>query len=150
MKERMNDDQLLRVLARALELTEPIPEHVTAAAKEAILWRTVDAELAELVYDSAVEGHAGVRGVAAPRELTFRAPGVEIEVMVTTEGTRRLVGQLVPPQRATVELRFGGDVREAVTDRLGRFTFVDVPTGSIRLTVATEEGNRVATDWTVL
>ena len=52
-----------------------------AAARAAIGWRTIDAELAELIADSAVDEPALlVRGTAQPRTLTFEAPGLTIEI----------------------------------------------------------------------
>lgn len=144
------DDRLRELLAEAMDLADPVPEHVVAAAKEAYTWRTIDAELAELVYDSASQEPVGVRGEAAARQVTFRAPGVEIEIMVMSAETRRLVGQLVPPQQATVQLRHGDSVREVDSDNLGRFSFTDVTTGAVQVVVVTPEGNRVVTEWTVL
>lgn len=69
------------------------------------------------------------------RRLTFRAPGVEIEVMVVDDGERRLVGQLVPPCRATVELDIHGSLMSVESDAPGRSTFDDLAVGPVRLTV---------------
>lgn len=150
MNESVSDDRLLGALARALEAADPVPEHVVAAAREAILWQTIDAELAQLVYDSDREGMAGVRSAGTARQVTFQAPGLEIEVMLLPEGTRRLVGQLVPPQPAVVELQTETDTRQAGTDQLGRFSFTEVAAGPVKLVVTAESGHRVVTEWTVL
>lgn len=144
-----DDDRLQQLLSEALRLVDPVPEHVVDAAKEAYTWRTIDAELAELVYDSANQEPVGVRGEAAARQVTFRAPGVEIEIMVMSADTRRLVGQLVPPQQATIQLRHGDSIREVGSDNLGRFSFADVPTGAVQVVVVTATANRVVTEWTV-
>ena len=149
MTER-TDDVMLGLLRDALGDVDPIPEHVRAAACEAILWRTLDAELAELVFDSSVDDLVGVRSEGSDRQVTFRAPGVEIEVGVMGSGTREIIGQLVPPQTATVELRSDDTVRETRTDRLGRFRFPDVSSGSVSIVVTTEDGTRIATEWMVL
>ncbi|HEX7100011.1 MAG TPA: hypothetical protein VF377_12300 [Acidimicrobiia bacterium] len=145
-----DDDRLLELLSSALSQADPVPEYVTEAARQSFTWRTIDAELAELVYDSAGQEMVGVRGAEATRQVTFRAPGIEIEVMVMSDGVRRLVGQLVPPQQATVELRCGGSVRDSATDRLGRFTFTDVGTGPAQITVETADGAKVVTDWVLV
>lgn len=145
-----HDDQLQELLAEALAAADPVPDHVVHAAKEAYTWRTIDAELAELVFDSANQELAGVRSSETARQVTFRAPGVEIEMMVMAEGTRRLVGQLVPPQQAVVELHYGDSVRETATDPLGRFSFVDVPTGPVQVAVITSDDSRVLTEWMVV
>lgn len=144
----LGDDELIELLGQALDRADPVPERVMDGARAALTWRTIDTELAELVFDSARE-LAGVRADEDPhRQITFRAPGVEIEVMVIDEGRRRLVGQLVPPSVATVELVGGDAVRSAQTDRLGRFAFDDLAPGPVRLAVLGLDGaSTVQTDW---
>jgi len=146
-REYLSDDALADLLGQALQTVDRMPEHVAAGARAAFTWRTIDTELAELVFDSA-SGLVGVRSDDVDRQVTFRAPGVEIEVVVIEEGRRRLVGQLVPPSVATIELVGGDDVRSAQTDRLGRFTFDDLPPGPVRLAVLDANGaSTVQTDW---
>jgi len=146
--ESLGDDELVDLLTRALHHADPVPEHVLDGARAAFTWRTIDAELAEMVFDSARE-LSGVRAADdTNRQVTFRAPGVEIEVMVIEEGRRRLVGQLVPPSIATVELVGGDVVRSVLTDRLGRFAFDDLAPGPVRLAVlGADGGSTVQTDW---
>lgn len=147
MTDIADEERLLDELATALEVSDPIPDHVLAAAKEAIFWRTVDAELARLVFDSSVDTVSSVRGTETARQVTFRSPGIEIEIMITDGTSRRLIGQLIPPQPAEAELRFGDEVRSTPTDRLGRFSFVDVPPGPIQLAVRSATGPQVVTEW---
>jgi hypothetical protein len=146
----MDDDQLLEVLGRALRVADPVPSAVTEFAKAGFAWRDIDAELAELVFDSATEELVGVRSESDTREVTFRAPGVEIEVAVLSEDARRIVGQLVPPQAVQIELRYGAERRSATSDDLGRFTFLDVPTGPISLRFVLGEGQTIQTDWLIV
>ncbi|MGH9132442.1 MAG: carboxypeptidase-like regulatory domain-containing protein [Ilumatobacteraceae bacterium] len=149
MNER-TDDQLLATLDAAIRHADPVPEHVLAGARAAFTWRTIDAELAELVFDSATE-LTGVRSEDTARQVTFQAPGVEIEVMVIDNGGRRIVGQLVPPTEATVELANGDTVAETQTDTLGRFTFNEVRPGPVRLSVLGSSGQHlVHTEWILL
>ena len=152
MTEELRDEQLLAKLGAALEAADPLPESVIEAAKATFTWRTIDAELASLVFDSAAGELAGVRSSEATRQMTFRTPGVEIELIVVSETSRRLVGQLVPPQTAEVMLHHESDTRTAQSDSLGRFTFHDVPTGSVRLTckLAGDDGAVVQTEWTII
>jgi hypothetical protein len=90
----------------------------------------------------------GVRSEDVNRQVTFRAPGVEIELVVIEDGRRKLVGQLVPPLVATIELVGGDEVRAVQTDHLGRFTFDDLPPGPVRLAVLDGDGaSTVQTDW---
>ena len=147
----VSDDELLELLGRALRAADPVPDHVIAGAQAAWTWRTIDQELAELVFDSAAE-LTGVRSEDTARQLTFRSPGMEIEVMVVDEASRRIVGQLVPPGTFTVQLLTNDDVvREESADRLGRFAFDAVAPGPIRLAVIDADGTHVVTtEWTLL
>ena len=147
----VSDDELLALVGRALQTADPVPDHVIAGARAAWTWRTIDQELAELVFDSAAE-LTGVRSEDTARQLTFRAPGMEIEVMVTDEVSRRVVGQLVPPGSFTVQLLTNDDVvREETADRLGRFAFDTVAPGPVRLSVIDPDGvTVVTTGWTLL
>jgi hypothetical protein len=143
----MSDDELAELVARALDADDPVPEHVLEGARAAFTWRTIDAELAELVFDSARE-LSGVRSEDTNRQVTFKAPGVEIEVMVVENGTRRLIGQLVPPTETTVELVGADAVYSASTDRLGRFVFDELAPGPVRLFVLGADGARIVqTEW---
>jgi hypothetical protein len=140
---------LLELVGRALRAVEPVPEHVITGALAAWTWRTIDAELAELVFDSAAE-LTGVRSEDTARQVTFQAPGVEIEVMVVDDAVRRIVGQLVPGAEMTIELHGADRVLTTRSDHLGRFGFDEVFSGPVRLTILGDEGQPVVhTDWTV-
>lgn len=142
------DAELLEALGRVLARIDPPPDQVIAHAKGALTWQSLDAELAELVYDSKAQDTMSVRGDT--REVTFRAPGIEVEVMVLSERHRSVVGQVVPAQEADIELRHGDATAITRTDALGRFTFEQVSAGPIKLVVATDSGVRVQTEGLVL
>ena len=117
------DAALLARLAAALGAGDPVPNALLAAARASLSWRTVDDELADLVFDSQVDGLVGVRSAAVattPRQLSFEAgaAGVEVEL---ADG--RLVGQLVPPGPARVELHHAAGSLTTRADDLGRFSF---------------------------
>ncbi len=152
MSDQMKDEQLLARLMAALDAADPLPEAVIDAAKASFTWRTIDAELAALVFDSASEELVGVRGAEVARQMTFRTPGVEIELVVVSETSRRLVGQLVPPQAAEIELHHEDVTRTVQSDNLGRFTFQDVPTGSVRLTckLKADDATLIQTEWVII
>ncbi|MDJ0496795.1 MAG: hypothetical protein QNJ89_03130 [Acidimicrobiia bacterium] len=164
MTEHYSDEQLLNRLAEALDSADPMPPEVAEAAKATFTWRTIDAELAALVFDSASDELVGVRGAEtgrdaetaggtdSARQMTFRTPGVEIELVVVSETSRRLVGQLVPPQAAEIELHHEDFTATAQSDSLGRFLFHDVPTGSVRLTcrLPDEDGAVIQTEWIII
>jgi len=141
-------EPLLAELRDVAELADPVPAAVVTAAKAALTWRTVDAELAELTADSSL-APAGVRAAQAARLLTFEGPGVEIEVEIVETGpTRRLTGQVVPVTPAGVTIRWGAGVVDVTADDLGRFTATDVPAGSVRLEVRrADDRHPVVTSW---
>ena len=158
MSEPENVDEaqyeaLLADLQQAGEL-EALPVDVVAAAKAAIVWRTMDDELAELTYDSSLDDLAasGVRSGEPSRLLTFEAPGLVVEVESLEAGARRrLVGQLVPAQTGRVEVRHGGGTTSVEADDLGRFTADDVAPGPVSLRCVGADGTvAVVTDWVVV
>lgn len=150
--QERQDEQLLRSVGAAIAAAEEVPASVIEAAKASFTWRTVDAELAELVFDSAAEELVGVRSTPdSTRQMTFRAPGVEIEVAILSEGSRRIIGQLVPPQQAEIELRYGTETKRVQSDHLGRFALHDVPVGPISLRcIFGDDASVVQTDWMLL
>src|SRR5215210_1268454 len=99
-----DDDELLARLAATLRATQEPPADVAELARLSFGLRDLDAQLAELVADSAVDVPAGVRAsTGAPRLLTFAAAEAELELQVTPVGNGwAVVGQLVPPGPAVV------------------------------------------------
>lgn len=145
----LDDDELLALLGQVVAATDPPPPSVVAGALAAETWRTIDAELADLVFDSAME-LAGTRGPTnAARELTFQAGDVEIEILVTAGVHAQLEGQLIPAVVEVIELASLASAETAAVDELGRFRFDQVPPGPVRLGVQRPEG-WVHTTWVVL
>jgi len=149
-----DDDFLLDELRRIFAALDPIPEPAQIAARAAIEWRTLDAELAALVSDSIVEEPLlAVRGTAEPRMLTFEAPDltIELEAEPSEDGTLQLVGQLVPPQPAQIAVRHGDDLTATHADARGRFVTGGVQAGPIslrcRLDAESGGGRLVETAW---
>ncbi|MEY2440629.1 MAG: hypothetical protein QOJ46_55 [bacterium] len=149
-----DDDILIDELRRVFAAIDPIPEPMQIAARAAIEWRMIDAELAALVSDSVVDEPAlAVRGSGEPRMLTFEAPGLTIELEAEHAGdeTLRLVGQLVPPQTAQIAVRHGDDLAATHADERGRFVAGGVSQGPVslrcRLDGETGEGRLVETAW---
>src|SRR6266566_4490244 len=112
------ENELRTIAGRA----DPVPASALRIAKEALVWRTIDAELAELVYDSAIDREAStlVRGVDRPRLLTFRAGMFTVDLEVTRTGTEcEIFGQLVPAGPTVVQVRHPGGLVELPVDDLG-------------------------------
>lgn len=140
-----DDDRLLADLGAALRRAEPVPEAVLAGARAAFSWRTVDAELAALSYDSLLDDALLVRGAdAPPRILEFTGRDMSVEVELTAEA---LVGQLVPPAPGEVVLlTSAGEVGRGTADEAGCFTLPLPPAGPVRLQCETASA-RLATEW---
>ncbi|SEP33134.1 hypothetical protein [Amycolatopsis saalfeldensis] len=138
-----SDERLLADLADALRERRAVPESFVTAAKAAFTWHAVDAELAEL----APAAPAGTRaGGGGHRSLTFTAGGLTVSVELTPDA---LLGQLVPPSAATVELCGpDGVVASTAADEVGWFTLRPAPRGLFRLRVRTGTGPDVHTEWT--
>lgn len=146
-------DPLLDELRGVVDRADPVPDAVVRAAKESFVWRTIDADLAALVNDSAAHdtaaAAAAVRAGGAARLLTFEAPGVEVEVEVGEVGQgRRLTGQLVPVSRARIIIRSMTGAVDVVADEFGRFSADAVPAGTVRLEIEREGSTSpVVTSW---
>ena len=147
------DDALLAELRSAASRLDPVPDAALLAARSALAWRTMDAELAELTADSLVddEALALVRSIDVPALMTFEAPGLTLEIeLLTTAGHRRLLGQLVPPHPARVDIRHRGGTLEVAADEVGRFAVDDLPAGPVSLrceATGAASGLVVETDW---
>jgi hypothetical protein len=135
-------------------VVDPVPERVTFAAKASLAWRTIDAELAQVTYDSALDADrlTLVRGAAAARMLTFSASGLTVDVVVEEAGRNlRLVGELAPAQRAVIGVRHAEGTTEVETDEDGRFRTGLVPAGPIALSLRLAAGgSTVQTEWITL
>jgi hypothetical protein len=155
MRDPPDDERLLEELRRMLDRTDPLPEQVTRAAKESYGWRTADAELAALTWDSDTDQPvAALRGGAGTRLLTFDGGGLRFELEIAGGGRdRRLLGQLVPPQRAELELRqrssdqARGQARAVASDDSGRFSIGGLEPGPLSLRCRRQGRPPVATEW---
>jgi len=151
VRDEPADTELTEELRQIAARIEPVPPRLLQAAVEAFTWRTIDADLAELVFDSLADDRetALVRGSQHDRLLSFRAGDLAIEVEVGTAGSARsLIGQLDPPQRATVDIRHSGGVVTLQADELGRFSADSLPVGPVSLRCALAgTGPPVVTEW---
>jgi len=145
------NDELLDDLRNIFRRTDPVPPEVTEFAQTALGWRRLDADLAELLADSALETNAALARGGEGRWLTFRADDLTIDVEIQTDGeARTLLGQLAPPPpAATVEVQStdGNVVASAESDELGRFRLSLVAGGHLRLRVLREGAAPVETSW---
>jgi hypothetical protein len=146
----LTDDELLDALRRAITARDAVPADFVAAAKDAFAWHNIDAELAQLTYDSHNAGHAlATRTEAASiRALTFTSGRLTIELEVAEKS---LVGQVVPGQPAeiTVQPRTGDEI-VITADEIGCFSVEPIPAGQFRLRCRTSAGVETMTGWITL
>ncbi len=145
------DDELERRLRALATEADPPPELVVESARAAFALRDLDAELAELIADSAVDDPAVLtRAVVSDvRMLSFECGDVVVELDVEADPLSRRVrlsGLAVgavgvvtivrADSRSTVDLADGG-----------RFVADSVEPGPLRLELTTPDGRRVTTSW---
>jgi hypothetical protein len=144
-----SDRELLDALAVVLLHDEPAPADAVEAAIDAYTWQAIDAELLELLYDSAVGTLPALRDDAPPsRLLTFTSPSVEIEIELTSDAPPRVRGAVAPPGRYGVELQQGSSRVAGVSSEAGMFELTAVDTSPLRLIITTDVTEaRLVTPW---
>lgn len=138
MSTGWNDDDLLAGdLAAALAEARDVPADVPRVGRGLFAWRDVDAELAELVTDSADARDAGVavRDEGDPgRSLVFATPALTLVAEVESDPPA-LRGQVVAgdagelPDLVTIE-RPGAEPVDAEVDGVGYFAVVPFAAGT--------------------
>jgi hypothetical protein len=155
MTDGWDDEELLAALQQALSRRKAVPPEFVAAAKSAYIWRNIDAELAQLTYDSSchyapipTEAAAIRAEAAAIRALTFTSPHLSIELEVIEDS---LLGQVLPPQAAIIEVQARTDAETAIpTDEIGCFTIRPIPRSPFRLCCRVAASIGVLTSWLTL
>jgi hypothetical protein len=151
MPEVYDDEDLLVVLRQALAERQAVPPEFVAAAKNAFAWHNIDAELAELTYDSSrdAETAPSTRAeTASIRALTFTSAHLTIELEVTHDS---LLGQIVPAQPGTIKVQLRDGAETTVpADGIGRFTIRPMPAGTFRLHCKTDADADALTGWITL
>ncbi|MFC4506965.1 MULTISPECIES: hypothetical protein [Streptomyces] len=131
-------------LRQATAILDPVPAQLRQIAVEAYALHDLDARIAELTFDSLTDA-IPVRGAQdVPRMLTFHSGGLTVDVEVSEDG---LLGQLLPPQSALVEVLHGPRAGASLSaDDLGRFACEAPPSGPFALRLRTG-GEVVVTEW---
>ena len=151
MTEGWDDEELLAALRQALTARRAVPPEFVEAGKNAFAWHNIDAELAQLTYDSthAPQLAASTRSESASiRALTFTSARIAIELEVTENS---LLGQVVPAQAATIDIEAhdSADIQIA-SDEIGCFSIHPIPQGPFRLHCRAGGGVDVLTGWITL
>jgi hypothetical protein len=148
MTDGWDDEELLAALQQALSRRRAVPPEFVAAAKSAYTWRNIDAELAQITYDSTCH-YAPIRAEAAAiRALTFTSTHLSIEIEVMEDS---LLGQVLPAQAAVVEVQAQTDGEKAIlTDEIGCFTIRPIPRSPFRLSCRVAASFGILTSWLTL
>ena len=147
---RDDDDELLVALGEAIRAREEVPEWFVETGKNAYAWHNIDAELAQLTYDSDSDRDAvaAVRSeTASIRALTFTSARLSIELEV---GEGSLLGQIIPPRAGTVETHTRAGVTTSPVDEIGSFAVEPIPASPFRLRFRTTDDLDVLTGWIAL
>jgi hypothetical protein len=145
-----DDDELLAALREAFEARDQVPEWFTETGKNAFAWHNIDADLAQLTYDSQDDRElaAVVRSESASiRALTFTSARLTIELEVAETA---LLGQIVPSRPGTLEVHTTAGVTSSPVDEIGCFTVDPIPASPFRLRCRTDDGADVLTGWITL
>jgi 5-keto 4-deoxyuronate isomerase len=150
-QESSDDVELLAMLRSMLTGSAAVPAAVTAAARAAFDTRSLDAELAALIYDSATDDRllVGSRAAAdSARILVFRTEESTIEIEFV-DG--RALGQIDPAGAGTVSLESPqAALGQAEIDSAGCFVIEGSFSGMIRIVLHGPDDARLVTEWTRL
>jgi hypothetical protein len=142
-----DDYELLAALHDAMKAREAVPASFVETGKNAYAWHNVDAELAQLTYDSESDQRvpAMTRSeTASIRALTFTSARLSIELEVSEDS---LLGQVIPAQAGTLEIQTMAGTSTTAVDEIGIFAVEPIPRESFRLRCRTPDGVDVMTGW---
>lgn len=146
-----DDEEVLAALQQALRAQRAVPPEFIEAGKNAFAWHNIDAELAQLTYDSTLDSslELSLRAEAASiRALTFTSAHLTIELEV---GQDSLLGQIIPAQSATIRIQPREDAEKVLaTDEIGCFSVQPIPPGQFRIHCHTAAGVGALTGWITL
>jgi hypothetical protein len=147
VRDGWDDEQLMAALRESMRARRAVPDWFVQSGKSAYAWHNIDAELAQLTYDSEsdTDRAAIMRSEAASiRALTFTSAHLSIELEVTAGS---LLGQIIPPRAGTLEVHTTAGVTSSPVDEIGCFVVEPVPSSLFRLRCRTEDGTDVLTGW---
>jgi hypothetical protein len=146
-----DDDQLLAALGEAMRARQAVPAEFIEGGKYAYAWHNIDAELAQLTYDSSRDERWSVTvrsETASVRALTFTSAHFSIDLEVTEDS---LLGQITPPRQGTIETRTGARATTATRiDESGCFSIQPIPASPFRLHYRAADGTDMVTGWVTL
>jgi hypothetical protein len=147
-----DDDDLVAALQEAFRAEQEVPREFIEMGQAAYTWRSIDAELAALTFDSATELAAAAAPVrsaeASPRFLTFSSADLTIELEIGPDG---IIGQIVPPQPGHADsCPVSGAASSTEIDEIGCFVIRPLPASPFRLHCHASSGISALTTWITL
>ncbi|MEO8829137.1 carboxypeptidase regulatory-like domain-containing protein [Lapillicoccus sp.] len=146
-----DDAELLERLGRIAGTVDPVPDDVVQAAKEMFGLRDPMAVLMETVDQD--EALAAVRGKVGPQMHFFEYGTVAVDLEVSThEGFASVLGVVTTPPSSgdgsgVVSLQTSGASFDTAVGSDGRFSFVRIPAGMLRLRIELPGEPRMTTRW---
>ena len=151
MRDDWDDDRLLGALSQALKARRAVPSWFIETGKHAFAWHNIDAELAQLTYDSnedQLEPAVMRSETASIRALTFTSAHLSLELEVTENS---LLGQIIPPRGGALEIHTrAGEISTTDVDEIGCFAVDPIPDSPFRLRCRAADGTDVLTGWITL
>lgn len=149
MRNDWDDDRLLRALGQALKARQDVPSWFIETGRNAFAWHNIEAELAQLTYDSQRDRlqAAVMRSseTASIRALTFTSAHLSVELEVTGNS---LLGQLLPARQGELEIHTrAGEISTTGVDEIGCFSVDPIPDSPFRLRCRSADGIDVLTGW---
>ena len=150
------DNELAGWLASVVAHADPVPGPLLAAARAAYGLRDLDARVAELVRDSAVDAPAALVRGDGRRLLSFETGELAIECEVRRQPARvDVLGQVVGASATSVTATSitaqgaaaPGEPVQVPVDGQGRFSIRGLPAGVLRLGARLADGTVVVTSW---
>jgi hypothetical protein len=143
-----DDDRLQAALSEAIKARQAVPAWFIETGKNAFAWHNIDAELAQLTYDSDADRREAAvtrSETASIRALTFTSDHLTLELEVTRNS---LLGQLLPPRAGELEIQTrAGEISTTQVDEIGCFSVDPIPPSPFRLRCRAAVGTDVLTGW---
>jgi hypothetical protein len=136
-------------LGQALKARQDVPSWFIETGRNAFAWHNIEAELAQLTYDSKQDRlqAAVMRSseTASIRALTFTSAHLSVELEVTGNS---LLGQLLPARPGELEIHTrAGEISTTAVDEIGCFSVDPIPDSPFRLRCRSADGIDVLTGW---
>lgn len=146
-----DDERLLAALSEAMKARAAVPAWFIETGKNAFAWHNIDAELAQLTYDSNEDRREAAvtrAETASIRSLTFTSEHLTLELEVTGNS---LLGQIFPARAGVLEIHTrAGEISETEVDEIGCFSVEPIPASPFRLRSSASDGTHVLTGWITL